>query len=818
MDPKQRPHSRGKKVGSGSADVSHGGKVGSSPVGHGGQGGSGKGNGDRAGLSDIAGLVGSAGGASLLSSLLGGGSNKGGKKINLKTILIIALVVIVLFFVLRSCGTFGPSDPGDISDPGDYSDIGGYEDDPNTPLDRSVSPLAREKYVTPVGNGNDTFTIMVYMCGTDLESKYGMATSDLQEMMKATISSNVNIIVETGGCSKWKTPQISNSCNQIYKVNSGSLSLLKDNAGTASMTDPTNLTNFINFCTTNFTADRYALIFWDHGGGSVSGYGYDEKHSGSSSMTLDKIDSALKKVTCKFDFIGFDACLMATLENAIVCEKYADYLLASEETEPGTGWYYTRWITELSKNTSKPTLDIAKTIVDDFISSSRSASADAKVTLSLIDLAELHGTVPDTFSEFASTTTTLIKSDDYKKVSDARAGVRQFAQSSQINQVDLIDLANRIGTSASSSLAKALKGCVKYNRTSISRSYGVSIYFPYENTRTVNSAVASYNALGIDSDYTNCIKSFASLELGGQIAGAATQTSSTSGDFLSGILSSFAGGGSSTSPLSLLTGAFGSGSSASSGFPVDPSTILSLLGGISGKSMPAGMEWVDTDLIADKAEDIAQNYLDASHIKATEKNGKQVLSLEDNEWALIQTVELNVFAADGDAFIDLGYDNVFEFDDDGDLLLDFDGTWLTLNGQVCAYYLVSDIEQDNGTYITTGRIPAKLNGTQVDLQVVFEDGKDPVITGAYPVYDEAVTDVQAKGMIEVKPGDTIQLLCDCYKADNTYDATYTLGKSFTVPESGLSVINLKVNADSFKVTYRLTDIYGNHFWTPVFEK
>ena len=32
----------------------------------------------------------------------------------------------------------------------------------------------------------------------------------------------------------------------------------------------------------------------------------------------------------------------------MVLEPYADYMIASEETEPGIGWYYTGWLTALS--------------------------------------------------------------------------------------------------------------------------------------------------------------------------------------------------------------------------------------------------------------------------------------------------------------------------------------------------------------------------------------------------------------------------------------------------------------------------------------
>ncbi|HBA51252.1 MAG TPA: hypothetical protein DCZ91_26330 [Lachnospiraceae bacterium] len=90
------------------------------------------------------------------------------------------------------------------------------------------------------------------------------------------------------------------------------------------------------------------------GGGSVSGYGYDEKFSSSGSMNLSGLTSALKACNVKFNFIGFDACLMATAETALTLSPYADYLIASEETEPGVGWYYTDWLTSFGEDTSIP--------------------------------------------------------------------------------------------------------------------------------------------------------------------------------------------------------------------------------------------------------------------------------------------------------------------------------------------------------------------------------------------------------------------------------------------------------------------------------
>jgi hypothetical protein len=212
------------------------------------------------------------------------------------------------------------------------------------------------------------------------------------------------------------------------------------------MTDPNNLASFIQWCDKNFPADRNQLIFWDHGGGSLSGYGYDEKYASSGSMDLAEIDKALKKGGVTFDFIGFDACLMATLETALTVGQYGDYLIASEETEPGVGWYYTDWLTKLSANTSMPTIEIGKNIVDDFVDVCAQKCRGQSTTLSVVDLAELEHTVPQQFKEYSASTVELIEDKEYQTVSSARSGSREFATSSKIDQVDLVHLAANMGT------------------------------------------------------------------------------------------------------------------------------------------------------------------------------------------------------------------------------------------------------------------------------------------------------------------------------------------------------------------------------------
>ena len=651
-------------------------------------------------------------------------------------------------------------------------------------LDSTVASGSRAKRTQIMGNGEDVFTIMVYMCGTDLESKNKMATSDLMEMTKATIGDNVNLLVYTGGCKRWQNNVVSSSVNQIYKVESGGLRCLVKDDGSAAMTKPATLTSFINYCTKNYPANRNVLIFWDHGGGSLSGYGYDEKYPASGSMSLRGINEALKGAGTTFDFIGFDACLMATLETGLMLDNYADYLIASEETEPGVGWYYTNWLTALSKNTSMPTIEIGRNIVDDFVAVCNQTCNGQKTTLSVVDLAELANTVPDKLSAFAAGTSAMLQGNQFQEVSDARSSTREFATSSRIDQVDLVHLARNLGTDEGADLAKALLGAVKYNKTSsnMTNAYGISIYFPYQKTSSVSNAVATYEAIGMDSNYTRCIQQFASMETGGQaVAGGAS------------------------SPLSsLLGGGYSGGFSSSS----DISGILSgLLGG-------GGEGFFGRSLDMDSAvEYLTDNQFDAGQLVWTPYGDSYSMVLAPEQWALVHDLQLNVFYDDGEGYIDLGLDNIFEFTEDGDLLGEYDGTWLAIDQQPVAYYYTDSVF-DGDNYTITGRVPVLLNGDRANLILVFDNAHPyGYIAGARMDYVNGETETIAKGVTELTEGDVIEFVCDYYGYDGSYQNSYLIGDPLTYTGNH-EISNVYIDADNAQATYLFTDIYNQEYWTP----
>ncbi len=683
------------------------------------------------------------------------------------------------------------------------------EDASNTDLDTTVANGSREKFTTIRGNGKDVVTIMVYLCGTDLESRSGMGTSDLQEMASAKFGSNVNLLVYTGGCSNWRNNIVSNRVNQIYQVMNGGVKCLVKDAGTSSMTNPDNLAGYIQWGAKNYPADRYELILWDHGGGSVSGYGYDEKNRASGSMSLSGIKSALDKGGIKFDFIGFDACLMATAENALMLDDYADYMVASEETEPGVGWYYTDWLTALGKNTSMPTAEIGQMIVDSFVDTCARKCPGQKTTLSVVDLAELANTVPEKFNSFSKSVTQMLSDKNYQQISHARNQTREFASDTKIDQVDLVHLAENMGTGEGKDLAKTIRGAVKYNRTSrnMTNAYGLSIYFPYRSSaRYVDSMSKTYNEIGMDTEYTSCIREFASLQVSGQAAegGSGSPYNSLFGDY-----------------AGQFTGMDSTGSSELIG-----ALLSSFLGG--DYSSVSGMTSSGSSFLSDRAlsdedmtEYLTSNFFDPTQLGWIEEGGKEKIKLSEDQWNMVTNLELNLFFDTGKGYADLGEDNVYEFDEEGNLIADEGKVWMHINDQPVAYYHTDTLD-DGTNYTITGRVPCLINGELSDLVLVFNnDNENGYVAGIAADYSkEDDIDVVGKTMTELEAGDTIQFICNFYDYDGNFVDTYPMGKPIEISNSAeeLRISDMIIGNGSTVVTYVFTDMYEAEHWTEALKR
>lgn len=277
------------------------------------------------------------------------------------------------------------------------------------------------------GTGNSENTthnlLIIYMIGGDLESDYQAGTQNIAEILDGyqdTKEEDLRIVIAYGGSksSGWEGVTYATNQDLMADVSDdgiiGNAEEVTFYIPDADMASPETLENFLRWANETYPAERNMLIFWDHGSG-YEGFGVDEVYD--SQLTLSDIKQALSGSGVRYDMIGFDACLMGSLEVAKILEPFTTIMIGSEETEPGTGWDYESWIRAFSENPDISTTDLATCIVDTFMN-----REDTGKTLSVIDLSK----IPDLVLALDELGTTL---DPYTKTTE---GYRTIGKAYQV--------------------------------------------------------------------------------------------------------------------------------------------------------------------------------------------------------------------------------------------------------------------------------------------------------------------------------------------------------------------------------------------------
>ena len=366
--------------------------------------------------------------------------------------------------------------------------------------DEIIYPLDKDKK-----NEKKDYSVFVYMVGSDLEASYGYATRDMREMTDSGIDfSKTNLVIYTGGSRLWKSDIPSDQNNVLDMSLEGEDRVVAATGNTSDMGAPETLAAFLDYAVTYYPADHYALIFWDHGGGSVYGYGNDALYSGDS-LLLKEMDAVLedspfgKNGSAHLDWVGFDACLMSTAENAVIWSKYADYMVASEETEPGDGWCYS-FMDVL--NEVNATEDIGKAIVDAYkayYAAKRSPLNDPDITLAVLDLKQMDPLV-DSIDALVLKMKADVNGQAFPKLVRSRSSTKTFGlRDSRATAYDLLDIGDlstkmkEIYSEESEAVETALDAAIIYNTDEVEGSCGLSLYFPGENRELYEAVVSNGN-------------------------------------------------------------------------------------------------------------------------------------------------------------------------------------------------------------------------------------------------------------------------------------------------------------------------------------
>ena len=368
-----------------------------------------------------------------------------------------------------------------------------------------------------------SWAVYWYLCGSDLESNGGFATNDLSELMEVELPENVNVVIETGGSAVWQNDLMDADKLQRWLYNSEGLQLV-DEQPSASMGEAQTLADFLSFAKENYPAEKTAVVFWNHGGGSVTGAAFDEIYS-YDSLTLDEMYQAFSSVwnpsmeKQPLELIGFDTCLMATVDVAYTFADLAHYLVASEETEPANGWYYSQWVGTLAQNPSMNGEELGKVICDAYYAGCEEVGTQDNTTLSLTDLTKVQ-TLLDAYDTFGAEALAAACTDPgfFSQFGRVAAQSENYGGNTKeqgyTNMVDLGHMARQsVGMLGSAQeVLDALDDCVLYQvggqyRTEAT---GLSCYYSY------NGDVEDFNSYaGLGAGVA--FKYFYSYELTGEL-------------------------------------------------------------------------------------------------------------------------------------------------------------------------------------------------------------------------------------------------------------------------------------------------------------
>ena len=636
--------------------------------------------------------------------------------------------------------------------PRDFGDSGSI-------ISRSDGQLevARRSRADEMPMGDDDWTILVYMCGTDLESLGFSASTDIFEAFNAELGENINFVFQTGGTNEWSYSEIAADKIQRFELTEDYFNLV-DEQSLTSMGRSSTLSDFIEWGVENYPADNMGLIFWNHGGGSISGVCFDERFD-YDSLTLDEIDKALSNnfdnMTEKFEFIGFDACLMATLETANMLVPYANYMFASEELEPSNGWDYTAMLDFLAKSPDADGAALGKAIGEAYYEHCKLDAFEYTATLSVTKLSEIDALI----TSFDKTAQQMYESGKFTDIVKAIQSADSFGGNNRTegftNMVDLggiLEAASDYCSNADDTLDK-LKSAIRYKKNGIQhgRASGLSIYYPLAVQGS--EELSTFSGICPSSYYLAFVDKVAYGTTGGDIS------------------------------------------------TYDNAQLCEDYDNIWDIDYEYGDYSTNTDGFADyetgsiPVEDIFFN-----------DDGYYTVKLTDFDNLSYAACSLFLEDTDGTS-IYLGCDDEVVYDWTRHLITDdFDGTWLSLgDGQPLPIEIV-DKTDDVSIYTCT----ILLNGEYTNLRLEYDwNHAEWNVLGTWDGIDED-TGMASRDIVQLEIGDVIEPVYSYLNYDTT---DYFTGDPYKYNGSlGLSYEMLPAADYTYSIT--LYDIYGNWYFTP----
>ncbi len=640
----------------------------------------------------------------------------------------------------------------------------------------------REKYF-PDHSNDKSVVVLEYIIGSNLEDAAGLASFNIDQIKKATSAgSSLKFVIEAGGSRRWFTEGIADETLGRYEIADGKLTKIELLDNTVSMSDPKQLYDFLVWARDTYKADRYMLVFWDHGGGLSSGFGQDDinKRDDTAFGTLmnDEIIEAIDKSGMKFDLIGYDACLMQSIEIVKAMEPYADYFLASEETESGDGWFYTSAFELLAKNPGIDTEEFGKEMISSFDvynTTLGDGKKQSNTTLSLIDLSRIN-TGYDLLMDLYDRQDAAIRAnvEDYQDISVAAAITYKFDNDEQIDLIHYLTLLDGsdyddsiVSGEELSNIINHIRSAIVYrNAASNDGIYGLAVTFPYDSISSYGAEHKQYVAFEMEQARNFYDDYFSIMAYQQKAAGNTIE--------------------------------------------------------IFGIPISSDKDYTEEDWYVQGFED----YVDIPvfiDIPLREKDGGYELELPENVWKIIIDSREVYYQKCAEGWRYLGTDEAGMLDENDRPLVSTDGYWIHIGNQLISYEAKNAVSTGEGI-VYKGTTRALLNdGREIILDIEWEpinDDTDIEVTGTITGYEFADNEsfFLEKGKHELKPGETIRFLFDYYDEQGKLIKSEPYGNPIVVTSmSALKVTDKYLGECDLKYGIILIDAYQRSFATEMLE-
>lgn len=593
---------------------------------------------------------------------------------------------------------------------------------------------------------DNEWTIYWYLCGSDLESNYCAATNDLAELMEVELPETIKVIIQTGGASIWQNELISADTIGRYVYDNEGLKLIEE-LPSANMGDAETLKDFLRFGKENYPAKHIAVVFWNHGGGSVSGAAFDELYA-MDSLSLTEMYQAFSEVYGEnpnnppVDIVGFDTCLMATIDTVYTFSGIVKYLVASQEVEPGNGWLYSGWIGDLAKMPTMEPLDLSEVICDSYVEGCKLVGTEDNITLSVTDLSKVSNLI-SAYDNFGKEALALAMENPafFARFSKIANTVENYGGNTReqgyTNMTDLGSLALKCSDLVPESyeaLYEALSDCVVYkvNGKYRSDSNGLSCYYSY-------------------SGDLEDLKAYSEI------------SSSDSFKYLYAY-------------------------------------------GLTGELSQEGMEYIAEMNYETLPQLITLKDVDWDNMHVTvDDEGRATLTLGAEAIDILSSLTFELYYADSeeDVLLCLGTDNDIISDwENGIFKANFRGIWGSIDGALC--YMEIVYEGDNYNQYS---IPILLNGQEYNLLVIydFETEKYYIEGARRPIDESGAADKNLRYLVE---GDVIQTIhyATAISSDDEWIAV-PIDEVIVTPDTSFSEIPL--GDGIFIMMFVMKDSEGN---------